>query len=185
MNIEVISSASEETLISFGVFAIALTFTLWKIYSIQRSRIQFYELQDELGRQSMQSELEIMDSLIAALEREYIEVEKNIEQDLVDLEIQSTTLHPKLKNFEMKQSAGSESTQSLLMQVETSLHSIQGTSPTQDAGVLLQPVQMLRDVIAEMNNVVGIVAMSSEQQNQLINQLQTDLTLIKRGHGLE
>ena len=185
MNIEVISSASEETLISFGVFSCAFAFTLWKIYSIQRSKIQFYESQDELGRQSMQNELQIMDNLIAELEREYIEVEKNIEQNLVDLEIQSTTLHPKLKNFQMKQSAGSESTQSLLTQMEAGLHSIQGASPAQDAGVLLQPVQMLRDVIADMNNTVGIVAMSSEQQNQRINQLQTDLTLIKRGHGLE
>ena len=68
MNIEVISSASEETLISFGVFACAFAFTLWKIYSIQRSKIQFYESQDELGRQSMQNELETMDNLIAALE---------------------------------------------------------------------------------------------------------------------
>ena len=185
MNIEVISSASEETLISFGVFACAFAFTLWKIYSIQRSKIQFYESQDELGRQSMQNELQTMDNLIAELEREYIEVEKNIEKNLVDLEIQNTTLHPKLKNFQMKQSTGSESTQSLLTQMEAGLHSIQGASPAQDAGVLLQPVQMLRDVIADMNNTVGIVAMSSEQQNQRINQLQTDLTLIKRGHGLE
>ena len=69
--------------------------------------------------------------------------------------------------------------------MEAGLHSIQGGTPAQDAGVLLQPVQMLRDVIVDMNNTVGIVAMSSEQQNQLINQLQTDLTLIKRGHGLE
>ena len=185
MNIEVISSASEETLISFGVFTCAFAFTLWKIYSIQRSKIQFYESQDELGRQSMQNELQTMDNLIAELEREYIEVEKNIEKNLVDLEIQNTTLHPKLKNFQIKQSTGSESTQSLLTQMEAGLHSIQGASPAQDAGVLLQPVQMLRDVIADMNNTVGIVAMSSEQQNQLINQLQTDLTLIKRGHGLE
>jgi hypothetical protein len=44
---------------------------------------------------------------------------------------------------------------------------------------------MLSNAIGDVNNTIGTVAMVTEQQNQMITKLQSDLTLIKRGHGLE
>ena len=185
MNIEVISSASEETLISFGVFACAFSFALWKIYSNLRGKIQFYESQDESGRLALQNDLTRMHNLIASLRREYEDVEQNIENDLVELELGNMSLHPKLKNFEVKQSASSESIYNLLAKIEDSLTTIYQTSTPGNSLDLSKPVNVLSNAIGEVNNTVGAVAMAAEQQHKMITKLQSDLTLIKRGHGLE
>ena len=121
MNIELISSTSEETLISFGIFACAFFFAMWKIYSNLRAQIRFYESQDVTGRLALQNDLTQMHELIAGLRREFEDVEKSIENDLVDLELGNMSLHPKLKNFEVKQSASSESIYNLLAKIEDAL----------------------------------------------------------------
>ncbi|MEC8609337.1 MAG: hypothetical protein VXY42_02400 [Candidatus Thermoplasmatota archaeon] len=185
MNIELISSTSEETLISFGVFACAFFFALWKLYSNLRAQIQFYESQDVTGRLALQNDLTQMHDLIASLRREFEDVEKSIENDLVDLELGNMSLHPKLKNFEVKQSASSESIYNLLAKIEDALTAIYQTSTPGNSLDLSQPVKMLSNAIGDVNNTIGTVAMVTEQQNQMISKLQSDLTLIKRGHGLE
>ena len=93
MNIELISSTSEETLISFGIFACAFFFAMWKIYSNLRAQIRFYESQDVTGRLALQNDLTQMHELIAGLRREFEDVEKSIENDLVDLELGNMSLH--------------------------------------------------------------------------------------------
>jgi hypothetical protein len=185
MNIEVISSASEETLISLGVFACAFFFVLWKIYSNLRGKVEFYESQDETGRLSLQNDLTRMHNLIGSLRREYQDVEQNIENDLVELELGNMDLHPKMKNFEVKQSAASESIHNLLSKIEDSLQQIFATSSPSHSVELSQPVRMLTSVVDDLNNSIGIVSMTSEQQHRTITKLQDDLMLIKRGHGLE
>ena len=185
MNIEVISSASEETLISLGVFGCAFFFALWKMYSNLRVKIQFYESQDESGRLSLQNDLTRMHNLIASLRREYEDVEQHIETDLVELELGNMSLHPKMKDFESKQSAASESIHSILTKIEDSLQQIYTSSSPSNPVELSQPVRMLTTVVDDLNNSIGLVAMTSEQQHRTISKLQDDLMLITRGHGLE
>ena len=185
MNIELISSTSEETLISFGVFACAFFFALWKLYSNLRAQIQFYESQDVTGRLALQNDLTQMHDLIASLRREFEDVEKSIENDLVNLELGNMSLHPKLKDFETKQSESSESIYKILTKIKDSLTAIRQTSTPDTSHDLSPYVKMLSDKIGEINNTFGSVAMVSEQQHQMITKLQSDLTLIKRGHGLE
>ena len=171
MNIELISSTSEETLISFGIFACAFFFALWKLLLKPTSTNQFYESQDVTGRLALQNDLTQMHDLIASLRREFEDVEKNIENDLVDLELGNMSLHPKLKNFEIKQSASSESIYNLLAKIEDALTTIYQTSTPGNSLDLSQPVKILSNAIGEVSNTIGTVSMVTEQQHQLITKL--------------
>ena len=93
-----------------------------------------------------------MHNLIGSLRREYQDVEQNIENDLVELELGNMDLHPKMKNFEVKQSAASESIHNLLSKIEDSLQQIFATSSPSHSVELSQPVRMLTSVVDDLNN---------------------------------
>ena len=102
MNIEVFNLASEETLISLAVFSGAFFFLIYQKISSLKKQILCFEESEISSRDSPQRDMNRVNTVIEDLKYEYVDTEKNIERQLVELEMGNLTLQPKIKDFYKK-----------------------------------------------------------------------------------
>ena len=187
MNFEIISTTSEETLISFGVVACSFSFLIWKVIASLRAKIAFYESANETGRQSLERDLRQMNEIVLDIRREYSGTRENIEGELVELEeLLNYEIQPKMKELTNKQSTFSTNFDTVLSQIMSVLNDIGEDSnqklSTVDLSIYLNQIS---DKIVDIQSRVENLQQNGNENMSIISDLKNDLILIKKGHGIE
>jgi len=187
MNFEIISTTSEETLISFGVVACSFSFLIWKVIASLRAKIAFYESANETGRQSLERDLRQMNEIVLDIRREYSGTRENIEGELVELEeLLNYEIQPKMKELTNKQSTFSTNFDTVLSQIMSVLNDIGEDSnqklSTVDLSIYLNQIS---DKIVDIQSRIENLQQNGNENMSIISDLKNDLTMIKKGHGIE
>ena len=187
MNFEIISTTSEETLISFGVVACSFSFLIWKVIASLRAKIEFYESANETGRQSLERDLRQMNEIVLDIRREYSGTRENIEGELVELEeLLNYEIQPKMKELTNKQSTFSTNFDTVLYHIMSVLNDIGEDSyqklSTVDLSIYLNQIS---DKIVDIQSRVENLQQNGNENMSIISDLKNDLIMIKKGHGIE
>ncbi len=185
MNIEVFTLASEETLISLAVFSGAFFFLIYQKITSLKKQIIYFEESEISSRDSLQRDMNRVNTVIEDLKYEYVDTEKNIERQLVELEMGNLTLQPKIKEFYKTMSNNSEKFYKVLEKIERELHTMTKNMSTADSKDLAKPLSLVNETISTLVNQMETISHKCVDQSRLINELSNDISLIKRGHGIE
>jgi hypothetical protein len=171
MNItEFYTAFSEETILAIVAFVGACAFYMLRLNKIYRLRITDLELRDSSGRQSLMDDV----------------AHDHVERELVEHELAVLALNPRLRNLdnEIKKQLGAEAG------LVTSLReSLQAMGQSTNQGI---PDTKINEKANDINNIIPNIRELVErakgnllQQRIELDRMNSDLTLIKKGHGVE
>ena len=185
MNIELFTLASEETLISITVFSAAFFFFLYQRISILKRKIAIYEESNASIGQISLTELDNVSDILSNLYNEYKKVDDLIYQQMASLRTDNLELKPRVINFHKAITNYSQNMQKMFGNIEMNLSKLHKMSKDCQTQELSTPLSMLNKNLTTAIAKLERVAISSNQQSDMINQLSNDFALIKRGHGVE
>ena len=185
MNVEVFTLASEETLICLSIFSAALFFLVYQRIKILQKKISLYEESEISSRESLQKDLNKINSIIDDLKYEYIDAQNNIERELVELEMGNLNLKPRLTKLQETMSDYSDKLERVLTKVESGLSNIDTISVGKKVHDISNTLAILTSNLATTIEKIDSIANSCTIQSNAISELSNDFALIKRGHGIE
>jgi|GEM_PF-1715114 hypothetical protein len=187
MNItEFYTAFSEETILAIVAFVGACAFYMLRLNKIYRLRITDLELRDSSGRQSLMDDVETLGLMEDQIHSRLQSAHDHVERELVEHELAVLALNPRLRNLdnEIKKQLGAEAG------LVTSLReSLQAMGQSTNQGI---PDTKINEKANDINNIIPNIRELVErakgnllQQRIELDRMNSDLTLIKKGHGVE
>ncbi len=186
MNItEIITSLSEETIITGSLFIGAGVIYILRKFSFLNNRIDEFEQADAIGRELLERDLMLMNQLMDELRHEYKSVNDSIEEELVEHELVGLKMAPKFQDL------GRQITDVLDNQSDSIIDAKRGIveiatkvshlSKSTESNQYEQINSMIPKLISKLNEVNESV---SEEGKKVAMYLH-ELTMIKRAIGVE
>ncbi len=181
--VEIINSFSDESILALVAFLGAGAFYMLRLTKIMRARITEFEERDLDGRDAFKNDVDTLHQIEERIRNRYQNARDHVEQELVEYELASFALNPQLKliNAKIQNSAQNEELKiSNLGQKLQDLSKLMTSSESK--GSSLEPV---RSALPQAIQIASQMQQTIAHQNSKINQMNGDIRLIKKGHGVE
>ena len=181
--IEIFSSFSEESILAVVAFLGAGAFYMLRLTKIMRTRIQEFEDRDLDGRDAFKSDVNILHDIEGRIRTGYQYAKDQVEQELVEYELAAFALNPRLKQINTKIEDSSKKDQIMM---EDLRHRIQVVSSMVQASPTKgNSLASVRSALPQAIQIVNQMQQSMAEQHSKINQMNGDIHMIKKGHGVE
>ena len=181
--IEIFTSFSEESLLAIVAFLGAGAFYMLRLTKIMRTRIQDYEERDLDGRDAFKNDVDVLHRIEERVRFGYQNVKDHVEEELVEYELASFALNPRLKTINTKIEQSTKKEAVLMDELQQRLRDV--TRLMEPGAVQNTSLVDIRQALPKAIQIVSQMQQTMHDQNFKINQLNGNIKLIEKGYGVE
>ena len=186
MNItDMITSLSEETIITASIFAGAAIIYVLRKFIFLYQRISEFEQVDAMGRESLERDLLVMNGLIDDIRFEFKNTRDNVEEELVQHELLGLNMAPRFQDLGKQiddvlgdQSDSIYDVKQKMENITTSVHSLSMSTPNNQNEQINSMIPKLVSKLDEVNRSV-------KEESSKVAGLLHEVGMIKRAIGVE
>jgi hypothetical protein len=182
---QILSNMSDESLLSIGIFGIALFFYVSRRVSTLKSQITLYEQADKTSRESLEDDLRIMNGIMDDLRMEYSSLQQGLEKELVAHEMTSLSLNPQFKRIELLISSTLNKQSKTLIDLDRNIKQISASVSRVTFSGPNSGIVTMNELFPKMIDKVRSLSENSKSHSLFVHEMQRDLEIVKRACGVE
>lgn len=154
-----------------------------RLTKIMRTRIQEFEDRDLDGRDAFKSDVNILHDIEGRIRIGYQHAKDQVEEELVEYELAAFALNPRLKQINTKIQDSSKNELDLMDNLRQHIQFVSNMAQT--SSTKGNSLANVRSALPQAIQIVNQMQQSMLEQHSKINQMDGDIHMIKKGHGVE